>query len=364
MRTRYRKFVTAAMLILVMAIGATACAGGTGAPAASEPAASGAGQSPEPAPEPPADRDPDPNGGAETDPAADEPQPAQVDLGIAVGDKLGNFTVTDVSSADGRGPVGPDNFRIELDGSATVNVGFDHLQDGYDGETVVWLDNPDEAAAAVLPQFPQIGDSPYRLPMTVSNHEAIAGQFPPAVSTGRTTVVVKNIVMQRLAGADLPPITVEVAEVIDVENVDLAVLDFHTVAVGDTFGDFTVSAVTSVSGRGPADPDRNIRVDFSGTATITVEFDHSSFFGDDYVWIKRPHRGTIAAMPLYPRLEFVPWQPPLSALNYSEIALQLPPPGTSGYMTIEIEGLVMQFLAQSDTPPMMIDVVKVKEVFH
>lgn len=217
-----------AVLAVVAAIAIVAC-GGVGAqpPAGGQPTDSPQTSEPAPADDPGGrqgmtsdERPAEPAEPSETEPAeqsADETgEPGSLLVRyetVQVGDTYGNFIVTEVGPASEVLPIGPDNFRVEFSGSATVTGEFNHYEDLLEGGTVLWLGNFDPESEALLPD---LFEMPHHPGLLVSNYEAVAGEFPAPESSGRATVVIDNYVLQFLDRSDLYPVYADIAVTLSV----------------------------------------------------------------------------------------------------------------------------------------------------
>lgn len=214
------------MVFVVMALALAACAGGA-APqpeppppeehqdpgsgtAAGRDETAGAGETTggDDVADPPGDDPADP-------PAEDAPTTSMVVHfdAVRVGDTFGTFVVTDVGTASEVLPLGPDNFRVEFSGSATITGTYNHFEDLLSGGFSLWIDELEPESQASLPTLDVFPEYPGVL---VRNYEAAAASFPPAESAGTATVVIERYVLQYLVQSDLFPAEADVAAVLEV----------------------------------------------------------------------------------------------------------------------------------------------------
>lgn len=138
-------------------------------------------------------------------------------------------------------------------------------------------------------------------------------------------------------------------------------VDYETVQVGDTFGNFIVTEIGAASEVLPVGPD-NFRIEFSGSVTITAEFNHYEdlLSQHDVALTLRPLAS--ASSGLLPTLGIWPHDDIVMVWNYDEVAALFQPPESVGTATVVIENLVLQYLDQSDLYPVWADIAAVLAV--
>lgn len=159
------------------------------------------------------------------------------------------------------------------------------------------------------------------------------------------------------ASPEPPPANTD--EPADIDEPPSLVVNFDRIAIGDTFGNFTVTAIGPAEVGFPFGPG-NIRVEFSGTATVMAEFHHfeDMLAGDNSLWIGRFTEESAAVMPVMADL------PDAGLLigNYDAVSDQFPPVDSMGSAVVVISNLVFQFLADSDLVPVIADAIDILDV--